>query len=65
VELAARPVIAHEAVPFTTGTAWQMVELENSGFTEVPFSEKSTIPEVTGLLPTVSWTRATTVSRSP
>ena len=65
VGLAARAVIAHDAMPFTTGTAWQMAELENSGFTEVPFSVKSTIPEVTGLLPDVSLTLATTTSSSP
>jgi hypothetical protein len=65
VEFAARAVIEHDAMPFTTGTAWQMGALENSGFTEVPFSEKSTIPEVTGLLPFVSSTLATTVSSSP
>ncbi|HET8989648.1 MAG TPA: hypothetical protein VFN59_00905 [Acidimicrobiales bacterium] len=40
VESAAKPVIAHDAVPLTTGTAWQMAELENSGFTEVPSSVK-------------------------
>ena len=65
VGLAARAVIAHDAVPFTTGTAWQMAELEKSGFTEVPFSVKSTIPEVAGLLPDVSLTLATTTSSSP
>jgi hypothetical protein len=65
VEFAAKAVIAHDAVPFTTGTAWQMAEFENSGFTEAPFSVKSTIPEVTGLLPGISSTSATTVSSSP
>jgi hypothetical protein len=63
--LAASAVITHDAVPFTTGTAWQMAELENSGVTEVPFSVKSTTPEVTGLLVDVSSTVATTVSSSP
>ena len=53
VDLAARAVIEHDAVPFTTGTAWQMAALENSGLTATPFSVKSTIPEVTGLLPDV------------
>jgi hypothetical protein len=65
VEFAAKAVIAHDAVPFTTGTAWQMAELENSGFTEEPFSVKSTIPEVAGLLPANSSILATTVSSSP
>ena len=65
VGLAAKAVIAHVAVPFTTGTAWQMAELVNSGLTEVPFSEKSTIPEVTDLLPDLTLILATTVSSSP
>ena len=65
VDLAARAVIAHDAVPRTTGTAWHMAEGAYSGWTGAPSSLKSTVPELTGVWPDVSPTLATTTISSP